>query len=136
MIDGATNPPMTPNELIAAIPAADAAPDKKAAGIDQKGGVKASVAANAIVTAMILLVGSTSNAAAKSAAPARRLAMAAWPERSKRRSDRRPHQITAINANRLGIAATKPVCILLMPNPLRISGRKNKTEFSRQTLLK
>ena len=65
MIDGATNPPMTPNALIAAIPAADAAPDKKAAGIDQKGGVKASVAANAIVTATIRLVGSTSNAAAK-----------------------------------------------------------------------
>ena len=56
MIDGATNPPITPSELIAAIPAADAAPDKKAAGIDQKGGVKASVAANAMVTARIRLV--------------------------------------------------------------------------------
>src|SRR6202453_1980717 len=129
MIDGATNPPITPNELIAAIPAAYATPDKKAGGIAQQRGVKASVAANAIVTATILLVGSTSNAADKSAALAKRLAKAAWSERSMRRSDRRPHQITAISANRLGIAVTKPVCILLMPNPFRISGRKNKTEF-------
>ena len=29
MTDGATNPPITPSELIAAIPPAEAAPDKK-----------------------------------------------------------------------------------------------------------
>ena len=135
MTHGATNPPITPNELIAAIPPAEAVPDKKAAGIDQKGGVKASVAANAMVTATIRAVGSTIKAAARSAAPARRLANAAWPDRSMRRSDLRPHQITATKAAKLGTAATNPFWILLRPNPFKISGRKNKTEFKRQTLL-
>ena len=136
MIDGATNPPITPSELIAAIPPADAAPERNEAGIDQKGGVKARVDANAIVTATIRAVGSTSKAEARSASPARKLANAAWPARSKRRSDRRPHKITATKANRLGIAATNPLWILVMPNPFRISGRKNNTEFRRQTFVK
>ena len=91
MIDGATNPPITPNELIAAIPAADAAPDRNAAGIDQKGGVKASVAANATATARIWAVGFTSKAAPRRAAPARRLANAACPARSMRIIHRRDY---------------------------------------------
>jgi hypothetical protein len=113
--------------LIKAMPTAADGPVRKFGARVQNTGEHEYTPTAERVKHTIFPTGSSMNAAAAIPPAANAIAATKWYFRSIARSDLRPHQIIPTAPNAGGMIATNPVCMLVRPNPLTISGRKKPT---------
>src|SRR3954447_6716830 len=124
---GATNAPRAATELMKAMPTAADGPVRKFGARVQNTGEHEYTPIAESVRHTIFPTGLSTNAAAAMPMAANAIAAIKWYFRSIARSDLRPHQIIAAAPKAGGMIATSPVCMLVRPNSLMISGRKKPT---------
>src|SRR4051812_24528933 len=117
-MEGPTNPPRFPMELMVAIPAAAAGPDRNSVGIDQSGGLAELIPTFTSVSAATSARRPPLDPAMKRPAEAARHAKATCQERSPVRSECRAHKIIASTETVGGTMLRNPTVIELTPSCL------------------